>query len=347
VSSEKKGAPQEYIETANRAIQYTGRSLDELFTGPDDLLQGELFFYQGGIQTAESSLIRSLDNARQYKRFEYIHKALFYTMRIAVVQGSHIKIKQALDEIAALLNEKEHPSRFITYDIALGWYHHILRHPEAVPAWLKGNFVPYGLATFIENFGTQIKARYHYLTKNFGPLLQYINEMKKRESVLYGRVEMLAMEACVHYKMKDKPAAFAALKVAYETASPNEIIMPFIELGKDMRTLTSAALSESACDIPKQWLETIKRKSAYYAKYQSILISEYSKNNLFDNSTLLSVREIEIVTALYHGISRTEIADKFSLSKNSVNSIMNIICKKLNANSVADVVRIAAKRKMV
>jgi DNA-binding CsgD family transcriptional regulator len=212
------------------------------------------------------------------------------------------------------------------------------------PDWLKKKFTPYGHAYSIENFGNQIKARYLYLTKDYQLLLTYIEEMKRRESILFGRVEMLAMQACVHYQMKNKRAAFNSLQEAYEEAEPNNIIMPFMELGKDMRILCIAALHEPKA-IPRQWLESIKNKATAYAKAQSMLISKYVQNKGI--GTDLSDRERDILSSLYRGLTRPEIAKKLNLSVNTVNMIMKIIYEKLNVHKVSDAIRVAAERKLI
>jgi len=266
-------------------------------------------------------------------------------MRIAIIQGDRSKTEQALKDLEALLDEEKYTRRFVTYDIALGWYYCALRQTEAAPHWLKGEFTPYSHAYFIENFGNQIKARYHYFTRDYLPLLSYIEGMRKRESILYGRIEMLAMEACVYFQMKDKGKALEVLRVAYEEASPNDILMPFIELGKDMRTLTMAALREPDCGIPNSWLETIRRKSSSYSKYQSLLISEYKKVNGMKSENDLSHREKEVAYDLYQGLSRSEIAGRRNLTISTVNNVINSIYKKLNAQSIADVVRILSEQK--
>jgi len=61
----------------------------------------------------------------------------------------------------------------------------------------------------------------------------------------------------------------------------------------------------------------------------------------------LTAHEKEILTALYRGITRSEIAENINRSINSVNSAINNIYKKLNAKCIADIVRIAAERKLV
>jgi len=169
--------------------------------------------------------------------------------------------------------------------------------------------------------------------------------MKQRESYLYGRVEMLAMEACIHYKMKDNQQALASLEEAYKTASPNNILMPFIELGKDMRTLTAFALKKHDV-IPKLWLETVNRKSGSYAKRLAHVITKYRQaNSIADIS--ISAREAEILTDLSHGLSRSEIAANRNLSINTVKMVINNVYMKLGAENLADAIRIAAERKIV
>ena len=347
VGAARKGAPQEYIDALARAIYHTSYCLSGSMTGADDLARGELKFYQGDIQSAESFIIRSLDQARERKQFDIVHRALFYTLRIAVLQGNYAKMEQTLKEMEALLGENEYTLRFVTYDIAMAWYAYILCLPENIPDWLKNKFMPYGHAYFIENFGNQAKARYCYLTMNFAPLLAYIEEQKQRESILFGRLEMLAMEACIHYKMKNKRKACIVLLAAYETALPNDLVMPFIEMGKDMRNLTAFALKEPSCEIPKPWLESISRKSASYAKRQAHVTTAYKRAKGITDGIAISPRENEILADLAHGLSRAETAVSRNLSVNTVKMIINSLYSKMGAENLPDLIRIATELKMI
>jgi LuxR family maltose regulon positive regulatory protein len=171
--------------------------------------------------------------------------------------------------------------------------------------------------------------------------------MKTRESFLFGRVEMLAMEACIHYKMKNKEKAFAAFEEAYKNAAPNELLMPFIEMGKDMRTLTSAMQKEKKKVIPSSWLEDVNHKSATYAKRRSHIIAEYMQTSGITDNVVMSPREAEILADLSHGLSRAEIAKARNLSTNTVKMVINNIRYKLGAENLADIIRIAVERKMI
>jgi LuxR family maltose regulon positive regulatory protein len=306
-----------------------------------------LLFYKGDVRTAELFISHGLDKAREKTQFEYAHRALFYVLRIAVLQGDYQKAEQALKGMKAHLDHQEYHNRFINYDISLCWYYCVLGMPEKAPDWLKENFSPYCHAAFTDNFGNQMKARFCYRTKNYAPLLSYIQEMKQRESFLFGRVEMLAMEACVRYKLKENEKAFAVLSEAYQTAAPKGLLMPFLELGKDMRTLTANALKIPNIGIPRPWLEDLNRKAAIYAKHQARIVMEYRDAHNLTDDIVISPRESEILADLALGLSRLEIATNRSLSINTVKMIINNIYKKFGTENLADLIRIAVERKII
>ncbi|HBT95219.1 MAG TPA: helix-turn-helix transcriptional regulator [Coriobacteriia bacterium] len=77
------------------------------------------------------------------------------------------------------------------------------------------------------------------------------------------------------------------------------------------------------------------------------MISDYEKSFGRGRVNLLSKREREVLSDLYRGLSRPEIAEKQGLSGNTINSAVNSVFNKLGAHSVADAVRIAAEEKLV
>jgi len=348
VGTSRKGALEDYINAVQRGIHYISKCFIEFNSGEDDLGRGEIKFYQGDMQAAEALIAHGMNLAYSMKRYGLIHRGLFYLLRINVLQGNFEKAEKNLQEMKTNvdLNHPKYFSRFIDYDISLCWYYCMLGIPEKVPDWLKDNFSLYAHAGYVENYANQMKGRYCYVTRDFSPLLSYINDMKQRESYLFGRIEMLAIEACTYYKLKDKEKALLLLEEAYENASPNNIIMPFIELGKDMRTLTSFAMKKQG-KIPKSWLEEINRKSASYSKRLAHVITEYKQAKGISDNIIISPRENEILTDLSHGLSRYEIASSRNLSINTVKMLINNIYMKLGAENLAEAIRIAAERKII
>jgi len=346
--SSKKGCPEEFIAAISRNQGHIQKSYMKGFmAGEVELAKGELDFYRGDISSAEPHIALAVKQARAEKQFGLMHRALLYTLRIEASQGNFTLMEQTMKETKAQLDEDNYLNRFLDYDISISWYYYLLGLPDKVVDWLKGDFLPYNHAASIENFQNQIKARFYYAARNFSPLLSYIEEMKTRESFLFGRVEMLAMEACIHYKLKDKEKAFAVFEEAYKNAEPNGLTMPFIEMGKDMRTLASAMLKKSKKAIPASWLEDINHKSATYAKRRSHVIAEYKQTSGITDSIALSPREAEILADLSHGLSRAKIASARSLSINTVKMVINNIRYKLGAENLADIIRIAVERKLI
>jgi LuxR family maltose regulon positive regulatory protein len=346
--SSRKGSPEECIAAITRNKDHIQKSYMKGFmAGELELARGELEFYRGDITSAESHIVLAVKQARAEKQFGLMHRALLYAMRIAAAQGNFTLMEQALKEIKAQLDEAEYLNCFMDYDITVSWYYCFLGLPEKAVDWLKEDFLPYSHAASLDNFGNQIRARFFYSARDFPPLLAYIEEMKTRESFLFGRIEMRAIEACIHYKLKHKEKAFSAFEAAYEDAQPNGILMPFIELGKDMRTLAAAMVKESRKVIPASWLEDINHKSASYAKRRAHVIAEYTQVNRMSDNIAITPRESDILGDISQGLSRSEIASSRGLSINTVKMVINSLYFKLGAQNIADLIRIATKRKMI
>ena len=343
----RKGAPQEYLEALKRSAEHIADGATGWMDGQSDLCLGELLFFQGDIDEAQSLFSGVLESVDNSKQFALIHFVQCYALRIAAWQGSYVKTQQAVTDMELALEENEYSNRFSTYDIILGMYYYILRQPEKIPGWLKGKISPYSPTNFLENMGSMMKLRYHYLTKKHTVLLTYFEDQKRREIPLYGRIEMLAMEACTHYQMKDKQKAYDVLQEAYDAASPNDIVSPFVELGKDMRTLTLTARRDPKCSLPEDWLRNINYKSSVYARHQTLLISEYKMAHNINVGVKLSHRETEVLYYLYNGFSRSEIAANQDLSINTVRLIINTIYEKLQARNIADLIRIVHEQELI
>ena len=347
VGTTRRGAMEEYIATLTRAIPYAGHVLNGFMYGLDDLARGELYFFKGDLKMAEQFCRQAQQKAEERGQYEVRNRAIFYLLRIGVAQGNFEKIQELLKELEAQLGMTEYFSRYLSYDIVSSWYYSLLGQPQFVANWLKGNFSQGTLPIFQSDFGNVIKAKFNYSNKQYDELLSFLENDQKPYSALLRDLEKKTYEAVCKYHIKDRDAALATLQEAYGLALSNDLIMPFIEMGKDMRTLTAAAMRDKKCDIPRQWLETINQKAATYAKRLSLVVSEYKKANDMESDVPLSSREIDVLNDLSHGLSRPEIADSHGLSVNTVKMVLNAIYEKLNANNVADVLRIAFDRKLI
>ena len=344
VGCSRAGALQAFSDAMARTVQSIEHLSSKMGKGLDNLCQGEQHFYQGDLPGAKLELTKAIEKAQADGQYEIIWRTLFYLMRIAISQGDYESIAQALKDMTLLLDNPEDSVRYMVNGMITGWYCCVFNLPQQIPSWLKERFTFHVFyANTLENFGNHIKAKYCYMTKNYATLLEYIEVKRQRPAILFERIELLALEACARYKMKDSATAFRILQEAYLLALPDGIEMPFIELGKDMHKLLLAAETAEGLDIRQSWLKSMKQKAAAYSRKLAAMISEQKKAVESDKAIALSPREIDILQHLTSGRSRAEIAEIYGLSVNTIKVHINSIYKKLNARNRADIYRIASE----
>jgi len=347
VGTERAGALDEYIATLEKCALALIHARGGFGAGKIAIARGEVCFYQGKWKEAEQYLQDGIREAREQNQYDLWNCALFYRLRLCLLRGDEGEAECILRDMKNLLSEERYPARYSSYDIYIGWYFLRINQPQRIPDWLKTGFSPYAHAKFIENSANQIKALYRYLSRDYAALLAFAAEKRRRESIVFERLEMQAMEACALYLSKDKDAAFVKLREAYETALPGRLVTPFSELGKDMRTLTAAALKRGTSGIPGEWLEEVSRHSATYAKRLSGIAADFCARNRLETEISLSRREKEILTELSHGLTRAEIAAKLGISTNTIKLIIHSLYGKLGAGNVADAIRIGLDKKLI
>jgi LuxR family maltose regulon positive regulatory protein len=155
------------------------------------------------------------------------------------------------------------------------------------------------------------------------------------------------LAAIAKLKTDDVSGAMEDFKRAYSLSFDGVFEMPFIELGKELHPLVVAASKQADSGIPDEWLKKIDRKASIYAKKAAVIRNSYKRDKNIDDIVQLSNREKEILTDLYHGLIREEIAENRHLSLPTVKKILESIYIKLDANNVADAHRIAIKNKLI
>jgi LuxR family maltose regulon positive regulatory protein len=354
VNTGEKGEMEKYIEAISASVPYTSVTFGGCALGMDDLCRGELAFFRGDTAEAERYARKALKGARDGLQYETENRALFYLLRINLVQGNYEAIEDTLKQLEAQLAEERYPTRFTNYEIVTGWYYAHTGQPDRLAPWLKNDFEESDLNSIAFGLEVLVKAKYHFTERRYPAALAVLESRGTRSSFwdfVLGRIEKKALEAVCRYQLRDRAAAFTALETAYSLAQPNVLYMPFTELGKDMRALADAALKDGAPAIPRDWLEAVRRNASGYAKKSFIVTEQYrmeeSKKRSADQGSRLSRREMEILSNMVQGMTQEEIAGLASLSVNTVKSVIRSIYGKLGAINKADAVRIAVSRGLV
>jgi DNA-binding NarL/FixJ family response regulator len=238
----------------------------------------------------------------------------------------------------------------IQQEVVLSWYYASIGETEDIAAWVKSDFMVPEAEAYITGIEDIAKLKYYLSEKRYHALLAFLDRRPTTHGIrkfLIGRIGMAVNEAICLYNLKDRNEAMEALQRAYELSAPNAFDMPFIEQGHHMRARAGAALRELTCDLPADWLELIRSKSATYAKRIAHVKSLYRQDVGKDGEIQLTLREKEVLQDMAQGLSRTEIAVYRGISVNTVKAMLQIIYEKLGADNSMDALRIAISKDLV
>jgi len=340
---------EKFIEVIGEIVPYTVQSLGGCQAGLHELCRGEFAFFRGEIQAAEKLFVESIAKARKAWQYEIENRALFYLLRIHLSCSDSSGIENVLKQLEGELEQPHYLNRYFYHDIVTGWYYIQTGRKEKIASWLKSDYEKSGLNFRVQGLEKLVKAKYYFAEKQYPAALAVMESLGEAEPVLMGDIEMKALEAVCHYRSLDKDGALKALMQAYQLAAPAGMFMPFVELGKDMRSLTQMALKEiangmDAAGLPPQWLRETYRKSTVYAKKLYRQSARAAAASSRRKDLPLSPREMDVLTGLSRGFTREEIAGAASISPNTVKSTVRSIYNKLGALNKADAVRIAVKK---
>jgi LuxR family maltose regulon positive regulatory protein len=320
--------------------------------GEDDLAWAELAFFKNRLHEAEELSLKAVIKAREKNQYEIENRGLFYLLRIKLCQGDIDSIENIKRQLEAQMDKEFYLNRYIYYDMVVSWFYTQLGQSDKTAYWIRNSFeerdrpphLLYGMELIV-------KVKYLISIRNYHTALALLKNSQEKYSAgdsILGKLEKKTIEAVSRYRVHDNAGAFHALEEAWKYAEPESLVMPFIELGKDMRTLIEAARKENFSGIPAAVLNDLHIKASLYAKK----IFSVSEKNLTKSSEAshslpgygLSHREMNVLKNLSEGLTREEIAKSSSISVNTVKSVLRSVYTKLGALNRADAIRIATTR---
>ncbi|MDR0879010.1 MAG: LuxR C-terminal-related transcriptional regulator [Treponema sp.] len=345
VSETEKGAMEKYIAALEMMVPHVSVSMNGCCYGMDDMAWAELFFFKGDLLKSEEFILKAIKKAREKKQYEIENRSLFYLVRINLARGNYDEIETIFKQFETQLDEGCYTNRFVYHDIVTGWFYAQIGQGDKLASWLKNDFEESDLNSLVYGQEILVRAKYNLAEKHYPAALAALEVRESKYSAgafVMGKLEIKAHEAVCRYLLRDKEGAYQSLESAWELARSNEFVMPFTELGKDMRALVSAALKDNATAIPRAWLEEVRRNAQAYAKKLYRPAEKQRPAGIAPAAvTSLSRREMDVLLCLSRGLTREEIAGDLSISINTVKSVIRGAYNKLGAINRADAVRIA------
>jgi LuxR family maltose regulon positive regulatory protein len=320
--------------------------------GEDDLAWAELAFFKNRLHEAEELSLKAVTKAREKDQYEIENRGLFFLLRIKLYQGDIDSVENIKQQLEAQMDKEFYLNRYIYHDMVLGWLYTQLGQSGKTAYWIRNSFEEIDMPPpLLYELELLVKVKYLISIRNFHAALALLKGSEEKygacDSIL-GKLEKKTMEAVSRYRIHDNSGAFSALEEAWKYAEPEGLVMPFIELGKNMRTLIEAARKEKFSRIPIEVLNNLHINASLYAK-KIFSASEKSraKSDKASHSLPgygLSPRETDVLKNLSEGLTREEIAKSSAISVNTVKSVLRSVYNKLGALNRADAIRIATAR---
>jgi len=353
VGSPFAGAFDKFMDAIFCHIPYATKVTNGSGFGTEYLCLTEKSYFQMALKDVEKYAALTIGAAEEQDQHTTICMAIFYLVRANIALGNYGRIISLLEQLRSVCEKYNNPRSYKLLDLTESWFNIQIKQTDKVAAWIKGDAANSKRETITINymFGHLARAKYYMSEQKYDDLLAHLDKEDKLYGpnfYLLGAIDNKVLKAVALYQTKETKKAIATLQEAYDLAAPDSLFMPFVDIGNKMRTLTRAAIKDETCTIPKEWLEMISTKSSTYAKRVSKIMTEYRiANSENDKQPDLTMRELELLTDLSHGLSREEIASDLNLSINTVKHMLQIVFNKLGAENTIDAVRIAISMKLV
>ena len=335
-----------FVEVARAAEPCISHTLDGLYSGYGDLVACEVAFYRGKVDQAKRYACKAMQKANANQQYNIEAFAQFYLLCAAFAEGDYPAVVDLLQRFRGWLEVPDFRNRHLLCDLFTGFFFGHAKLPQLAAPWLLLGTTEDTEASVRE---TILRARYLISAKQYQKALNILARLEQtgpEKRFLFGELARSLLTAVARHKSGDSVNAITALECAWQLSFEGELEMMFVLLGRDMHELVIAT-QKHRCAIPTQWLKAIDLRASGYAKKVAAITAAYKRDNHIEDTIQLSQREQELLTDLYHGLSRTEIATTRYLSINTVKTALNMLYSKLEAENNVDAVRIAIERKLI
>jgi len=346
-------APDEFdviLDAAKEASAYIAETPHKLYYGYDDLLACEIEYFKYKPDAARNHANSAVMKARGASQISIEVMAEQYLLRIATLTGDYPLARELLNRLAGHLDNMNFWSRQLHYDLIIGLFFINIGLPELTPRWFAAEEKDATSEVHLTLRELVVSVKYHIALQQYDRALASLCKSFPREPherTAFGELTLTLLLAVARIKTGDAEGANADFVKAYQLSYDGVFVTPFIELGKNLRPLTSAALKRPDCPIPVEWLKSVDLKASIYLKKTAVIMKSYMEEHKLTEAVRLSERELSVLKDLYHGLSRDEIAANQYLSINTVKKILQSVFAKLDAKNSVDAIRIAIEKNLV
>ena len=326
----KSGMLEQEIRDMKEAMPYYYRLTEGHGTGAEHLMEAERYFNRGDAEYAQIAVHQALYLAEEAKQPNMLLCAFFLQARMALSQGDYALVKELLRQIHEMVESNRQYVLIHTVDLCRGFIDAYLGQKDKIPEWLaEGNFHSSRLFFPARAFYNIIYGKALLLRGDYAKLLglsgQFFGIASVFPSVL-ARVYTYIYVGAANQRLHRRAEALEAIQQALALAAPDEVWMPFVENGDEIKPILDVLLREGV------YREEIKKIMALHAPHQQA-VERIRAAWFHDGRPRLSQRESEIARLAAEGFSNREIGERLFISENTVKKYLKSVFEKLGVGS--------------
>ncbi len=301
--------------------------------GIEALMRAEMLLNQGEFDDALKLCEKTIYMSSSREQVAIYIGGLLAMCRICLMRGEVEQLKQHMDNILSVIEEKNRYDLLHVCDLCIGYVNVSINDLENIPSWLT-DFVTIEENTSILNLGfanvvygkyLMAKGEYDSLSAISGQMLKISGIFK---NILY-EIYTLIFIAVVKYNMGNREKAKEIIIEAIDLAMKDNIYIPFVESYSYINSLLSEILVNNAYSKFCENVNNISKKCVRGLKTSEKASSSEKKYGL-------TKRETEVAKLAAQRMSNKEIADVLFIAESTVKSNLKVIFSKLGVNSRND-----------
>jgi hypothetical protein len=317
---------EDYAERMERYAAVTGG----MMTGVAEVMNGEVAYERGDFETAKRLAMTAASRAKERN---VVMSATYLRAKVSAAEGDLDRSLARLRDIMDAARGDDFDLLYMTSDFCWAFLGSIMRDVRLVPGWIaegvsfgshaKGVTIGLKLDLLPHSFWLLSSGQYDKLRPLAHDMSVMFERSNSRMGILYTRIA----EAVLHHAEGNLHKARGALVTAWRIASPEGLVMPFVERSGALHPLVQALLSARYRDrYFGKWLEMLDGRMRAFNRAVMNLRRKYyvrSSNGLVTDFRRLDAAAREMIEG---GVSRREIRDRLGLSANSLRAIIVRLC---------------------
>jgi DNA-binding CsgD family transcriptional regulator len=344
VSAGTGGTTEAFISELEGAEAALAQSMDGCMGGVTELARAERALYRFEVQECRDHGQLALDQALGAGQFEIAFRALYLLTRADMAAGRYSALLQDQASMLEHVDEPTFTNGQGVYEVVAGWFYAVMGSVGNVASWLMDDFVDAGRSNLVEGFSNGTRARC-YLAQDAWPACQALLDSCTNPfgpaGFLFGQVYIEVLRAVCDYHLGRTERALEHLRAGYTLAEDEQILLPFVEMGNDMRALASLMLRQPDPVVPEDWLHATRAKATTWAKRVAQVRNDYHDAHGVQSARQLTNWESRVLNDISQGLSREEIAILNGISPNSVKATTQNIYNKFGVTSRPEAIRYA------